>query len=49
MLIAALLSQPWVVEILLSVIVIELAIIIIGFSYDDTPELSEEMRKKLYS
>ena len=37
-----------ITEILLSVVV-ELAIIIIGFTYDSKPELSEEIRAKLYS
>ena len=38
-----------ITELLLSVVVIELAIIIIGFTYDSTPKLSEETRAKLYS
>ena len=38
-----------ITEILLSVVVVEFAIIIIGFTYDSKPELSEEIRAKLYS
>ena len=38
-----------IVELLLLLIVAELAVIIVGLTYDDIPELSEEMRQKLYS
>ena len=37
------------VELLLSLIVGELVVISIEFTYDDNPELSVEMRQKLYS
>ncbi len=36
-------------ELLLFVVVVELGIIIYGLTEDKTPELTEEMRAKLYS
>lgn len=36
-------------ELLLFVVVVELGIIICGLTEDKTPELTEEMRAKLYS
>ena len=36
-------------ELLLFVVVVELGIIIFGLTEDKTPELTEEMRAKLYS